>query len=396
MTIPCLTRAQKTKVRSIRQEFGQARTYMMSRNKNYDKAEQLMTSLLKDSANRENKRIYLTWFEAVKGQYGQANERLYLKQKQDTAAFFQLARRMFTIAETLDSLESRPDKKGRVSPQNRQKHASTLNGYRPNIFNAGTFFVRKGQWKEAFNFMHTYLDCAQQPLFSDYNYAATDKRLPEAAYWATYSGFKLNNAEKTLRYHKLALQDSVHADFALQFTAEAHRWNDDNGSYMATLEKGFRSYPLFPYFFPRLVDAYLADGKYTQALQLADEALQVCDTCQLFIFAKSSALLRLERWEESVKYSEQLIHLNDSMPEPYFNAGTAYMNMAANLDAADDKREQRTYYQKARTYMEYYRILMPEEKNKWGPVLYRVYLNLNLGRQFDEIDRLLKETLKEK
>ena len=56
----------------------------------------------------------------------------------------------------------------------------------------------------------------------------------------------------------------------------------------------------------------------------------------------------------------------------------------------NDKKMLRTYYQKARTYMEYYRQLMPDEKWKWAPVLYRIYLNLNLGKQFDEIDRILK------
>ena len=44
--------------------------------------------LLKDSANKENKRIYLTLFEAIRQQYDQGNMKLYLKQKYDTAAFF--------------------------------------------------------------------------------------------------------------------------------------------------------------------------------------------------------------------------------------------------------------------------------------------------------------------
>ena len=41
--------------------------------------------------------------------------------------------------------------------------------------------------------------------------------------------------------------------------------------------------------------------------------------------------------------------------------------------------------------MEHYRQLMPAEKDKWAPVLYRIYLNLNMGKQFDEIDRILKQ-----
>ena len=373
-----------------KKELSQARTYLKSRNKNYTQAEQLMNGLLRDSVHRTNKHVYQVLFEAVKGQYDQANERLYLKQRQDTAAFFNLARRMFTIAETLDSLDVLPDKKGRINPIYRQKHASMLNTYRPNLFNAGSWFVRKGKWSDAFNYMETYMDCAQQPLFTSYNYHVTDSRMPEAAYWATYSAYRMQDAERTLRYHDLAMRDTTHADFTLQFTAEAHRWHGDKGSYVATLEEGFRRYPAFPYFFPRLMDAYTEAERYDKALVLADSALQICDTCELYLFAKSSTLLRLERWEESVVYSEKLIRQNDSLPEPYFNAGTAYVNMAEGADSNTDKKIVRTYYQKARTYMEYYRQLMPDEKKKWAPVLYRIYLNLNLGKQFDEIDRLLK------
>lgn len=381
---PSLTSAQK-------KELSQARTYIKSRNKNYTQADQLMTKLLADSANREDKRIYQVLFEAVKGQYNQANERLYLKQRQDTAAFFNLARRMFTIAETLDSLDARPDKKGRVSPVYRQKHATLLNTYRPNLFNAGNWFIRKNNWKEAYSYMDLYMDCARQPLFTAYNYLVTDSRMAEAAYWATYSAYRMEDADLTLRHHDLAMSDTAHTDFTLQFTAEAHRRHGNNVSYVATLEEGFRRFPAFPYFFPRLMDAYTAANQYDKALALADSALAICDSCELYLFAKSSVLLHMERWEESVTYSEQLIHRNDSLPEPYFNAGTAFLNLAGRPDVQADKNLLSTYYQKARTYMEYYRKLMPEEKRKWGPALYRIYLNLNLGKQFDEIDKLLKE-----
>ena len=40
--------------------------------------------------------------------------------------------------------------------------------------------------------------------------------------------------------------------------------------------------------------------------------------------------------------------------------------------------------------MENYRKLAPTEKQKWAPALYRIYFNLNMGKQFDEIDKLLK------
>ena len=40
--------------------------------------------------------------------------------------------------------------------------------------------------------------------------------------------------------------------------------------------------------------------------------------------------------------------------------------------------------------MERYRLLKPEEKDKWAAALYNIYLNLNMGREFQEIDRMLR------
>ena len=60
-----------------KKDISQART-ILKNGKNPEQAEQLMTNLLKDSANQNDKRIYALWFQAVAQQYYKANERLYL------------------------------------------------------------------------------------------------------------------------------------------------------------------------------------------------------------------------------------------------------------------------------------------------------------------------------
>ena len=385
MITPCLTWAQK-------KELNQARSYIKSgKEKDLENAEKLMTDLLKDQKNKDNKKIYLTWFDAVRGLYAQANERMYLKQKQDTATFFKLNQRMFTILETLDSLDMRPDAKGKINIEYRQKHAELLNTYRPNLFSAGTFHLRKGEFKQAYDYFEFYIDCARQPLFTEQDYAQNDKRMPEAAYWATYCSYRLQDAVLTLRHRKLALRDSSKISFTYQYMAEARRWLNDQELYLKTLEAGFRQNPTFSYFFPRLIDAYSQKKQYDKALTITDSVLTVCDSCELYLFAKSTILYRLQRYGECIKVSDQVIAINPNQAEAYFNAGTAYLNIALKLDERKDKKQLRQLYQKARPYMERYRQLMPAEKDKWGPALYRIYLNLNMGKQFDEVDRLLKK-----
>ena len=40
--------------------------------------------------------------------------------------------------------------------------------------------------------------------------------------------------------------------------------------------------------------------------------------------------------------------------------------------------------------MERYRELAPEQKDKWMAALYNIYLNLNMGTEFEEIDRMIR------
>ena len=218
----------------------------------------------------------------------------------------------------------------------------------------------------------------------------SDPRLAEAAYWATYCGFRQQNPVLTLRYRNLALRDSARRDRTLQYVAESWRQLNDDSMYVATLVQGFSEYPTSAYFFPRLMDSYTKSGRLDEALKTVDSALEADSLNELYLYAKSNVLLQQENYAESLKYSEKLIAVNDAMAEAYFNAGTAYMNIALRMDAKRHKKQIRRIYQLAMPYMERYRALAPEEHQKWAPALYRIYFNLNMGKQFDEIDRILK------
>ena len=373
-----------------RRQLQEARIYIKS-GKNFDKAEKLMTDLLKDSTNRDNKRIYDYWWQSVQKQYDQANERFYMKQKQDTAQFFSLVRKLFSIAFALDSVDARPDKKGRVDIELRKTVARDMIGYLPNLFFGGAYQVRKNDFKKAYDYFETYIDCQRQPLFTGYDLTVENNpRMAEAAYWATYSGYRQHSPVLTLRYRNLALRDSSRRERTMQYVAESWRELKDDSMYVATLTQGFREFPKSVYFFPRLMDSYTQKRQMDKALETVEYALEADSLNELYLYAKSNVLIQQEKYKESLKYSEKIIALNDSMAEAYFNAGTAYLNIALNMNSQQQKKQIRKMYQKAMPYMEKYRKLAPGEKQKWAPALYRIYFNLNMGKQFDEIDRLLK------
>ena len=382
LMVPCLNAQKK--------EIAQARTYIKS-GKNLDKAEQAMRKLLKDSANRENLKIHAVLCEVMRKQYEETNMKLYLKQKVDSSAMFTLLRNFFLDCETLDSLDSKPDKKGRIAPRFRQRHASFLSVYRKNLFGGGAYHIRKQKYQEAYNLLDTYLSCVNQPLFS----GTKIEEDSVAAYWSLYCGYKLQIPEITLKYASLALRDTSHLEYALEYLAETYKTLKDSVSYEQTLKDGFRHYSKSPYFFTYLMDYYNETKKSTKALDVVNSALENDSENELFLFAKSNLMLNLGHYDECIQLCDRIIARNDSMAESFYNAGVAYINKAFLLEnnvRIDSKTKAaiKKNYQLSMPYIERYRALKPDEKDKWGAALYNIYLRLNMGKKFEEIDRLLR------
>ena len=377
-----------------KRDISKARDYLKS-GKNLEQAEQLMQKLLEDTAYRENKKIWVILFDAQRKQYGQGNERLYLKQQYDTVALFTIASKMFATAESLDSLEMKPDKKGKVNIEYRKKHAEYLNQYRPNLYNGGTFFIKKQKYKEAYMFFNQYIECAHEPLFGSFKYNETDTLMPVAAYWAVYCGYKMQDPKLTLHHTYLALKDEKHYDLMLQYLAETYKLEKDTTRYFQTIQEGFQKYPRFPFFFPRLIEYYSNHGQWNDAMQACNYALAADSTSHLFRLVKSSVLLNMGKYAECISICSELLAEDTHLADVQLNMGLAYFNQAVELDKTTQvSRSQRNriveFYKKSRPYLEEYRKMAPNKKERWAVPLYTIYLNLNMGKEFDEVDHILK------
>lgn len=358
-------------------------------------AEQSMRNLLKDSANRDNDKIWLTLFDAIKTQYDNGNEQIYLHMKYDTSKLFTLTREMFLVLEQFDSIDAKPNDKGDVKVKYRNKHANLLNAYRSNLYNGGLFFARKQNFAQAFQNFDTYIDCKNQPLFSAYKYAETDTLIPRAAYMAMYCGFKQGNADQTLKYEELAKQDTAMLDNIFQYLSSIYQTIGDTAKYVSNLKSGFSKYPGTLYYFSHLFDFYYKSGDMKTSLALCDSALTKDSTNNVFLFARSTVLLNLGKYEECIEISDKLISEDNNYADAYLNAGLAYFNQAAKIgkntvEARKQRSRMLAFYKQSLPYIQRYRALKPNNKEKWGLPLYAIYLNLNMGKEFEEIDALLK------
>ncbi len=378
---------------SQKKEISTARDWV-KKGKNLEKAEQSMQKLLKDSANHRNTKIWDVLFESLRKQYEQGNEKLYLNQKYDTVSLFNIASRMFTVMVTYDSIDALPDKKGRVKIEYRKTNSALLNTLRPNLYNGGLFLIRKQKYEEAYTMFSQYLNTASQPLFHSYQYAKKDKTLPAASYWAMYCGYKMKDTTKVMRHAHLALMDMVHHKMVMQYLSESYLQMSDTTNYVKMLKEGFELYPSTPFFYSHLVDYYSQERRWDDALELTNNALKADSSKLMYHVTKSSLLLNLGKYKESFAISDSLLQVNDSLPEAYLNAGLAKFNEGVTLNktvrqSSQRKKEILQYYREAMPYLETYRKMREDRIDNWGLPLYTIYLNLNMGKQFDEIDKLM-------
>lgn len=385
---PVAASAQKKEIQTAKDQ--------VKAGKNLDQAAASMKKLLADSANRTNRKIWTIYFDAVRKQYEQGNEKLYLKQKYDTAQLFNYTRQLFEVAFQYDSVETAPDRKGRRDFEFRKGHSEYLAHIRSNLYNGGIWFLNKKKYPDAYKFFDCYIECASQPMFKQYNYGEKDKHLPTAAYYAVYSGYKMKDPKATLHHSYEALKDTVHYNYMLQYLAETYMLEKDTARYVASLNEGFKRVPTFPYFFPRLVEYYVVRNQLDSAMTVVNEALTVVPDSDVYLAAKSNLLLEQGKLQECIEVSKKVIEVNQKLGDPYYNAGICYFNLAVEQDKNSHnsrkvKEQVEANYKKALPYLVKYREMEPKEQGKWAFPLYTIYLNLNMGKEFDEIDKVMKQ-----
>ncbi len=394
--VPCLLSAQeshKAWKRNLRTQISTARADIKA-GANLAEAEQAMRTLLEDSANRDNEKIWLLLFEAVRKQHDALNENLYLKQEADTAQFFLGTLHLFDVLESMDSIDAKPDADGISRPRFREKHAAYLAPYRRNLYSGGGYFLKRADYGEAYRYFDTFIDCRRQPLFTGYSF--DEKQLADAAYWAAYCGYKLRRCDIIDKYSELALTEPANEVYVLQYMADACALRGDSASYRRTLLAGFEKYPDNPYFFKYLVIFYSKHDRYDSVLDVAERLLASDPENLSALTAKSAALLHIERYEECIQVSDSIIARDGTRPMPYLNAGLAIYNRILSINetrvkSRADLRKLDSLYRQALPYFERFRRLAPDAVDRWGTPLYDIYYNLNMGKEFEEMERLLQE-----
>ena len=349
-----------------------------------------------DLKEKEKAKIYYVAALLDESNNSLQNKKAFLKKMvaADSVALFSTILTLYQDALLCDSIDAIPNSRGRVVLRFGNKTGNLMKRYRSNLLTGGKYYLKKNDYANAFPYLDVYLRTAKDTLDVDYNMVS---------YWATICAYNLKNPLNTLKYsvHAFNYADDANKPILQEYRVISYQMLESNQAFERELRVGVRDYPSHDFFFVNLNDLIYSQRRYDEGISLADSMLALDSNKSIYWYGKSIMNLGKQDFDKCIEFSDSCLSKDPNYVDAYFNKGISYCNLAliaqenANKDkngavSLEDYKKIQDFYSKAKPCMEMVRKLQPENKERWAHALYRIYLYLNMGKEFDEIDKLLK------
>ena len=366
----------------------------------FAKAEQLINEAL---TNPETKDNAATWDVAgyIQKRINEKEmENAYLRKPYDTLKVYNSVLNMYNYYVKCDELAQIPNEKGKIKNKYRSANSKTILAERPNLINGGIQYFNLNKNEDALKYFAAYVDAATLPMMEKENLLEKDTILPQVAYYATLAADRVGDKDAVMKYAQYALKDKENDQFAMQLLSDAYKAKGDTAKWVEKLQEGIVKFPENQYFFANLVDYYSSSNQNDKAMQFADDMLAKDPNNKLYLYVKAYLYHNMKDYEKAIEFYKKTLDIDPAYAEACSNLGLVYLLQAqeyadkAPADINDPnyataQAEIKKFYEAAKPYYEKARELKPDQKDLWLQGLYRVYYNLNMGPEFEEIEKMM-------
>ena len=366
----------------------------------FAKAEQLINEAL---TNPETKDNAATWDVAgyIQKRINEKEmENAYLRKPYDTLKVYNSVLNMYNYYVKCDELAQIPNEKGKIKNKYRSANSKTILAERPNLINGGIQYFNLNKNEDALKYFAAYVDAATLPMMEKENLLEKDTILPQVAYYATLAADRVGDKDAVMKYAQYALKDKENGQFAMQLLTDAYKAKGDTAAWIKSLEEGILKFPGNDYFFANLVDYYNSSNQASKAMEFADRMLANDPNNKLYLYVKAYLYHNMKDYEKAIEFYKKTLDIDPAYAEACSNLGLVYLLQAqeyadkAPADINDPnyataQAEIKKFYEAAKPYYEKARELKPDQKDLWLQGLYRVYYNLNMGPEFEEIEKMM-------
>lgn len=366
------------------------------KDKKYADAVKAIQNLRKDSVLKHSPKIEIFTIEANKGLNDAENTKLYLKKSYDTLAFFSTTLEIVKACIRLDSIEHANNENAKKN-KNHRYAIENLQQYFPNLHAGARFLFKRKKFAEALPYLTLCIETPRSPLGEEAHLSTAMET--KNAVLHVNSAYNAKQYATARHYETLALTDTAARPFTLEWLALAAEAQTDTATYHKRLLEGWNDYPTRLSFFVRLADLYAKRENYTAMLRIAQQQLTADSLSQAAMLAQCNATFHLQQYKDCIDAANRLAQADSTIIDTHYYIGASYAALADKVALPDNinsaayrkaLQSRKAYAKAAEPKLEAYRTAAPNEQKRWAPLLYQVYLTLNRGKKFAEIDTILQ------
>lgn len=393
----------------------------------YTEAEGILKADMdKAKEGQKNDKLALLYYQNAQLQYKMLSPELEKAQQNvpfDTLNFCKRVDGTLASYAAAQEYNVKPNAKGKVKIDKTLQSAIKMGAMALTDFYyyCGAFMDAVGNKQESVNYFQKFVDFPQTKIFEaadrDSIYARAGKTYSQARVNLALQNFHLKNWDQAIACCDEALKDTigVHDLYIIKINALGEK--KDSVAWQNTLVEAAKRTGETT-FIQNLLYSYMQNKKVDDALAFGTKLVTEDPNNKINWYVKGALELNIaSNYEEARKSLEKALAIDPNYEDALFNMGTAYINdiyeqrlegkfkfigmdqvVQGNGKAvsAKDKalcQEQiatvKSYYEKAKPYLEKLRQLTPNDARRWASPLQIVYSSLNEMDKAQEMDALL-------
>ncbi len=349
-----------------------------------------------------------TWYVAGRIGYTMANTevtRMRMQQMPNDENLYRGLKQMFENYVIADKYDAVTDKKGRVKYTQRRNIKADFKEMHPFYINAGAALFETREFDKAYTMFNQYLQIADLEMFEPKDGIKIDSTYNMIQF---YAGIVASNMDSTnlaiAHFKKLVKTQYPEKEAVYEMLYSLYQNKQDTVNFVSILKEGVDLFPESPFFIGNLINYFATAGKFDEALDYLNEALERSPKNVEYLNVKGTLLTQMAKYDDARAIYNESLAINSENASTLFGMGRAWAFEGDLInEKAQDIKDNRAYrkelerakeyFANAIKYMEPAKALMSKNDPQFSDLLQNMrvlYLRLGQTEKYNAIDAEIK------